>query len=280
MRLWGGRFSEANDARVAEFTRSVEIDRELAADDISGSIAHVRGLGRAGLLTGEQVDALVAGLRRSPRTSPRTASTGTRPSRTSTSTSSPRSAERIGPVAGKLHTGRSRNDQVATDLRLWTRRADRPPRCRDRRVRARAGRSWPSATARRSCPARPISSRPSPCCSRHHLLAYVEMAERDRGRLADARRRLNVSPLGAGRAGRRGLPARPRGDGRASSASTASPRTRSMPSATATSWSRSLAAVALGMVHLVALAEEITWWSNPRFGFVRVVRCVLDRLAR
>ena len=69
MRLWGGRFSEANDARVEAFTRSIDVDRELAADDLVGSIAHVRGLGRAGLLTEAQVDELVAGLTASPRTS-------------------------------------------------------------------------------------------------------------------------------------------------------------------------------------------------------------------
>ena len=115
-------------------------------------------------------------------------------------------AERIGPLAGRLHTGRSRNDQVATDLRLWTRRAiddldaalvdfERALR-RPRRAR-RDG---------RPARARPTSSRPSRSCSRHHLLAYVEMAERDRGRLADARARLNVSPLGAGALAGAGYP--------------------------------------------------------------------------
>ena len=85
MRTWGGRFSGETDARVADFTRSIEIDAALAADDIAGSIAHVRGLGRAGLLTDDEVDDLVDGLTAlAARRRGRARSTGTRPSRTST----------------------------------------------------------------------------------------------------------------------------------------------------------------------------------------------------
>ena len=124
MRMWGGRFDDEPDARMADFTRSIEVDAELALDDIAGSIAHVRGLGRAGLLTDDEVaDARgrarrAAAGRRGGRASP-----GTRRSRTCTSTSRRCSPRESGPVGGKLHTGRSRNDQVATDLRLWCRRA-------------------------------------------------------------------------------------------------------------------------------------------------------------
>src|SRR5512142_2880519 len=109
MRLWGGRFGEGPDSRMADFTRSIEVDAELALDDIAGSIAHVRGLARAGLLTAEEAEALergLAGLLEDVHMNLETLLT-----------------ERVGPVGGKLHTGRSRNDQVATDLRLWTRRA-------------------------------------------------------------------------------------------------------------------------------------------------------------
>ena len=123
MRLWGGRFSEANDERVADFTRSIEVDRELAADDLAGSIAHVRGLGRAGLLDEAEVALLVEGL------------TGLAAAVAAGEVEwdpgledvhlnlEAALGERIGPLAGKLHTGRSRNDEVATDLRLWLRRA-------------------------------------------------------------------------------------------------------------------------------------------------------------
>ena len=163
MRLWGGRFAEPSDQRMIDFTRSIEVDAALAADDIAGSIAHVRGLGRAGLLTDEEVEALVAGL---------TALAGDIAAGLMTWDPSLEDvhlnleaalAEKVGPVAGKLHTGRSRNDQVATDLRLWTRRAidDLDAALID--VRAIPGRHWPSARGRPSFPARPTSSRPSPC---------------------------------------------------------------------------------------------------------------------
>ena len=123
MRLWGGRFSEANDARVEAFTSSIDVDRELAADDLAGSIAHVRGLGRAGLLTDEQVAELVAGLTSLAEDVAADRFTWDPALEDVHLNLEAALAERIGPVAGRLHTGRSRNDQVATDLRLWTRRA-------------------------------------------------------------------------------------------------------------------------------------------------------------
>src|SRR3990170_4992271 len=123
MRLWGGRFSEENDERVADFTRSIELDRELAADDIEGSIAHVRGLARAGLLTEDELDELVGGLNGLAEA----VAAGTIewvPELEDVHLNLESAlADRIGAVAGKLHTGRSRNDQVSTDLRLWLRRA-------------------------------------------------------------------------------------------------------------------------------------------------------------
>jgi argininosuccinate lyase len=267
MRLWGGRFSEDSDARVADFSRSIELDRALAADDIVGSIAHVRGLGRAGVLTAAEVAELVDGL-----------------SALAGDVAADRIAwdpaledvhlnleaalaQRIGPVAGKLHTGRSRNDQVATDLRLWLRRAieslDLALLDYERALVELAERHseavLPGTTHIQ--PAQPV-------LFAHHLLAYVEMAERDRGRLADARRRTNISPLGAGALAGAGYPldreavARELGfDGvSANSLDAVSDRDFVV---------EALGAIALGMVHLSRLAEEITWWSNPAFGFVR-----------
>ena len=121
-------------------------------------------------------------------------------------------AGKVGPVAGKLHTGRSRNDQVATDLRLWTRRAiDELDAALVEYERALVGLAEREGTA--ILPGTTHIQPAQPVLLAHHLLAYVEMAERDRARLADARRRVNVSPLGVGCAGRRRLPARSRGDG-------------------------------------------------------------------
>src|SRR5512146_1008083 len=118
MQTWGGRFGEETDARAADFTRSIEVDATLAAVDLAGSIAHVHGLGRAGLLTDDEVATLVDGLRALGedvaagrlRWDPELEDVHMN--------LEVALAEKVGPVAGKLHTGRSRNDQVATDLRL------------------------------------------------------------------------------------------------------------------------------------------------------------------
>jgi len=267
MRLWGGRFGEDTDARVAEFTRSIELDRELAADDIIGSIAHVRGLGRAGLLTQDEVDELVGGLEELARS----VADGTfewDPALEDVHLNVEAAlADRVGAVAGKLHTGRSRNDQVATDLRLWLRRAlerlDGALVAFERSLVALAEREGtailPGSTHIQ--PAQPV-------LFAHHLLAYVEMAERDRGRLHDAGRRANVSPLGAGALAGAGYPldrsltADELGFDDVTSNSLDAVSDRDFVVET-------IGAIALGMVHLSRLAEELTWWSNPRFGFVR-----------
>ena len=268
MRLWGGRFGEVSDRRVSDFTRSIDLDRELAADDIAGSIAHVRGLGRAGLLTTEEVDELVGGLE-GLAAAVRDGSLTWDPDLEDVHLNLESAlADRIGSVAGKLHTGRSRNDQVATDLRLWLRRAidglDASLVEFERSLVTLAEREGtailPGSTHIQ--PAQPV-------LFAHHLLAYVEMAERDRDRLADARRRANVSPLGAGAlAGAgytldRNATADELGfDGvTANSLDAVSDRDFVV---------ETVGAIALGMVHLSRLAEEITWWSNPRFGFIRV----------
>ncbi|MEO8438115.1 MAG: argininosuccinate lyase [Chloroflexota bacterium] len=268
MRTWGGRFSGETDARVADFTRSIEIDAALAADDIAGSIAHVRGLGRAGILAADEVETLVAGL-----TALAEDVAGGRVKWDPALEDIHMNVEgalavKVGSLAGRLHTGRSRNDQVATDLRLWTRRAiddlDAALLDFERALVTLAEREdtavLPGTTHIQ--PAQPV-------LFAHHLLAYVEMAERDRGRLADARARLNVSPLGSGALAGAGYPLDREGtaaelgfDGvTANSLDAVSDRDFVV---------ETIGAIALGMVHLSRLAEEVAWWSNPRFGFVRV----------
>jgi argininosuccinate lyase len=267
MRLWGGRFSEGNDARVEAFTSSIDIDRELAADDVAGSIAHVRGLGRAGLLTDEQVAELVDGLTALAEDVAADRLTWDPALEDVHLNLEVALADRVGPVAGRLHTGRSRNDQVATDLRLWTRRAI------DRLDAALLGfeRALVDLAEREGTAVLPGTTHiqpAQPVLFAHHLLAYVEMAERDRARLADARRRVNVSPLGAGALAGAGYPL----DREATAAELGfeGVTANSMDAVSDRDFVvEVLAAVALGMVHLSRLAEELTWWSNPRFGFVR-----------
>jgi argininosuccinate lyase len=268
MRLWGGRFAEENDPRVAEFTRSVAIDRELADDDLVGSIAHVRGLGRAGLLADDEVSRLVAGLE-ALRADVAAGRVEWDPALEDVHLNLEAAlGERIGRVAGKLHTGRSRNDQVATDLRLWTRRAvDRLDAGLVALERALVGLASRHASA--ILPGTTHIQPAQPVLLAHHLLGHVEGLERDRGRLADARRRLNVSPLGSGAIAGTGFPLDREGVARelgfdgvtANSIDAVGDRDFVV---------ETLAAIALSMVHLSRLAEEITWWSNPAFGFVRV----------
>jgi len=269
MRLWGGRFGDDGpDARMADFTRSIEVDAELALDDIAGSIAHVRGLGRAGLLTEDEVRTLELGLV-SLRDDVAAGRVTWDPALEDVHLNlETMLTERVGAVGGKLHTGRSRNDQVATDLRLWTRRAigrlDASLLGLERALVGLAVREGdavlPGATHIQ--PAQPV-------LFAHHLLAYVEMLERDRGRLADALARLNISPLGAGALAGAGYPL-----DRATTATELG-----FDGVTANSLDAVAdrdfvvevqAGAALAMVHLSRLAEELTWWSNPRFGWVRV----------
>ena len=268
MRTWGGRFTAETNAGVADFTRSIEIDAALAADDIAGSIAHVRGLGRADLLAPNEVEALVAGLLALAAD----VAAGTLvwdPALEDVHMNLEAAlADKVGPLAGRLHTGRSRNDQVATDLRLWTRRAiDDLDAALVEFERAMVGLAEREGMA--VLPGTTHIQPAQPVLFAHHLLAYVEMAERDRGRLVDARRRLNVSPLGAGALAGAGYPL-----DRATTAAELGFNGVTANSLDAVSDRdfvvETLAAVALGMVHLSRLAEEITWWSNPRFGFVRI----------
>jgi argininosuccinate lyase len=281
VRLWGGRFADGDaDAAgavdlepdalddPAAFGRSIEVDAELALDDVDGSIAHVRGLGRAGILTHDEVAALVAGLT-DLRADAERGTLRWDPALEDVHLNLEAAlVERVGPVARKLHTGRSRNDQVATDLRLWTRRAvDRLDRALLRFEAALVGLAERDGDA--VLPGSTHTQPAQPVLFGHHLLAYVEMADRDRGRLADARRRLNVSPLGSGALAGSGYPL----DREATA------RELEFDDVTRNSLDavgdrdfavEVLAAVALGMVHLSRLAEELVWWSNPRFGFVRI----------
>lgn len=272
MRLWGGRFATGGDGNggeaVAAFGRSIDVDAALALDDIDGSIAHVRGLGRAGILADDEVATLVEGLR-GLRADVEGGTLAWDPALEDVHLNLEAAlTERLGPVAGKLHTGRSRNDQVATDLRLWTRRAiDRLDRALLVFEDALVGLAERDGDA--VLPGTTHTQPAQPVLFGHHALAYVEMAERDRGRLADARRRLNLSPLGAGALAGAGYPL----DREATAAELG------FDGLTANSLDavgdrdfvvETLAAVALGMVHLSRLAEEIVWWSNPCFGFVRV----------
>jgi argininosuccinate lyase len=268
MKLWGGRFAAANDPLVEAFTRSIDVDAELALDDLDGSIAHVRGLARAGLVTDDEGAALVAGLE-GLRDEVAAGTFEWDPSLEDVHLNLEAAlGERIGPVAGRLHTGRSRNDQVATDLRLWCRRAiDRLDAGAADLERALLGLAERDGDA--VLPGTTHIQPAQPVLFAHHLLAYVEMLERDRGRLADARRRLDVSPLGSGALAGAGYPLDR--EATALDLGFAGVTANSLDAVSDRDFVvELLAAVAIAMVHLSRFAEEVAWWSNPRFGFVRV----------
>jgi argininosuccinate lyase len=267
MRLWGGRFEGTTDERVADFTRSIELDGALAMDDIAGSIAHVHGLGRAGLLSDGEVVTIVAGLE-GLRAEIEAGTLAWDPALEDVHMNLEAALrERIGPLAGRLHTGRSRNDQVATDLRLWLRRTiDGLDEAVVGMERALVGLAVRDGEA--VMPGTTHIQPAQPVLLAHHLLAYVEMLDRDRGRLADCRRRANVSPLGSGALAGAGYPL----DREATAAELGfyGVTANSLDAVSDRDFVvEALAAMALCMVHLSRLAEEITWWSNPRFGFVR-----------
>ena len=268
MKTWGARLAAQPDALALAFGQSLDVDVELAVDDVTGSIAYARALGEAGILSAEEVDLVVSGLA-SIRADVERGAIEWDPALEDVHMNvEVELGRRIGPVARKLHAGRSRNDQVSTDLRLWLRRStdelDAALVALERELVVLA-RRHPAAVM----PAHTHTQPAQPVLFAHHLLAYVEMLERDRGRLADARRRANVSPLGAGAIAGSGV-ALDRERLAAELGFEGLTRNSIDASGDRDFVVEALAAVALAMVHLSRFAEELVWWSGPGFGFVRL----------
>src|SRR5579871_4096131 len=195
-RMWGGRFRESPDAVMEEINASIDFDRKLFRQDIRASKAHARMLAATGIVGAEIAERICAGLDTILREIEAGDFTFSRRLEDIHTHVEARLAELIGPDAGRLHTARSRNDQVATDFRLYIRDAidalDGVLKALQhallKRAEEHAATLMPGFTHLQAA---------QPVTLGHHLLAYVEMAARDRGRFADARRRLNESPLGA-----------------------------------------------------------------------------------
>jgi len=193
---WGGRFGAKTDRRVEQFTESISFDRRLFEHDIRGSIAHAEMLAHVSLITSEECQQIVRGLSeiRAEIESGQFPFVLEREDVHMHIESA--LIEKLGDVGRKLHTARSRNDQVATDTKLWTRDAlDRV----DARLVALQRAFLLSAERHREVilPGYTHLQRAQPVLAAHYFLAYVEKLERDRGRVADCRKRLNVLPLGA-----------------------------------------------------------------------------------
>ena len=196
-RMWGGRFAVAPDALMERINASVGFDKVLYAQDIAGSIAHARMLGDAGILSGTDVTAICGGLA-AIRDEIESGNFDFKAELEDIHMNiEARLTDMIGDAAGRLHTARSRNDQVATDFRLWVRDAIDVA---DASLAALQGALIDQAESHADwvMPGFTHLQAAQPVTAGHHLLAYVEMFGRDRGRFADARARLNESPLGAG----------------------------------------------------------------------------------
>ncbi|HVY26616.1 MAG TPA: argininosuccinate lyase [Polyangiaceae bacterium] len=262
----GGRLPEQIDAAMERLNTSVDVDSEMWREDIQGSVAHARGLGRAGVLQPAEVEALVGGLEQIRGEIERGKFVWKREREDVHMNIEARLTELVGPVGGKLHTGRSRNDQVATDLRLWVRRKT-DETCAALDGLAEAILSAAERELDTLMPAYTHLQRAQPSRLSHHLMAWQEMLLRDRGRLRDARRRLNESPLGAGAVAGTGFPL-----DRAGVAAELGFDAATQNSIDATGSRDFLMELssALGIlgVHLSRIGEEIVLWSSTEFGFM------------
>ncbi len=266
-KMWGGRFSAGPSAVMAEINISLPFDRRMAAQDVRGSIAHAEMLVARGIISSPDGQVIVEGLNKVAAE----LANGQFPFKDALEdihmNVEDRLKDLIGPAAGRLHTARSRNDQVATGFRLWTRdlidKIDASLRTLQGvmidKAEQHAGTIMPGFTHMQVG---------QPVTFGHHLLAYVEMLGRDRGRLADARKRLNELPLGAGALGGTSFPidrnmtAQKLGFDR--------PMGNSMDAVADRDFALEvMAAASILSVHMSRLAEELVIWFSPQFGFIK-----------
>jgi argininosuccinate lyase len=267
-RMWGGRFAAAPDALMERINTSIGFDKVLYAQDIAGSIAHARMLGDAGILSGTDVTAICGGLA-AIRDEIESGSFDFKAELEDIHMNiEARLTDMIGDAAGRLHTARSRNDQVATDFRLWVRDAIDVA---DASLAALQGALIDQAESHADwvMPGFTHLQAAQPVTAGHHLLAYVEMFGRDRGRFADARARLNESPLGAGALAGTSFPI-----DRAATATALGfdrPTANSLDSVSDRDFVLEyLAAAAICAGHLSRLGEELVIWSSAQFRFARL----------
>jgi argininosuccinate lyase len=264
--LWGGRFNAKPSQIMAEINASIDVDKRLAGEDIAGSRAHVAMLAAQGVVSTEDAQKITAGL----ETIAREIAEGRFPFRQEYEdihmNVEARLAELIGPVAGRLHTARSRNDQVALDFRLWVRAVCE--RTRDQlqalqrvlltRAEEYAEALMPGFTHLQSA---------QPVTFGHHLMAYVEMFGRDASRFADASVRMNECPLGAAALAGTSFPIDRHATAKALGFDR--PTANSLDSVSARDFAQeALSAAAICATHLSRLAEEIVLWTTPQFNFI------------
>jgi len=267
-KMWGGRFGQGPDHIMEEINASIGFDKRLFAQDIKGSKAHCAMLAECGIISREDANQIVAGLDAVLGEIENGQFEFKRELEDIHMNVEARLADLIGPAAGRLHTARSRNDQVAVDFKLYIRDTidHLDQQLADLQL-ALVGRAEEHAAT--IMPGFTHLQTAQPVTFGHHCLAYVEMAGRDRGRLRDARKRLNESPLGAAALAGTSFPIN-----RELTASTLGfdgPTRNSLDSVSDRDFVlETLAACAITATHLSRLAEEIVVWSTPGFNFVRL----------
>ena len=265
-KLWGGRFSKRTDPLVERFTSSIAVDYRLARYDVEGSIAHAKMLGRCSIVSKAESGRLVEGLTRILRSIEHGRWTPDRAAEDIHTQIQQELEQMVGSVAQKLHTARSRNDQVSLDLRLYCREAVTQL---SKAIRAlqRSLVSFAFAHRRVVIPGYTHLQRAQPVLLAHHLLAYVEMLERDVERLADAHKRIDVLPLGAGALAGTSLPIDRRYVARLLKFSRVADN--SMDAVSDRDFALELVSILANLgVHLSRLAEDLILWTTEEFGIL------------
>ena len=263
--MWGGRFSQGPAEIMEAINASIDIDKRLWREDIAGSKAHAAMLAEAGIISRADAEAILKGLDQVAGEIEAGTFKFSKALEDIHMNVEARLKEIIGEPAGRLHTARSRNDQVATDFRLWCRSA-----CEDAAaglgnlMAALADRALDSADA--IMPGFTHLQTAQPVTFGHHLLAYVEMFSRDAGRFMDARERMNECPLGS--AALAGTPFPINRETTADALGFDRPCANSLDGVSSRDFAlEMLSAAAIAATHLSRLAEEIVLWTSPQFGF-------------
>ena len=265
---WSDRFEQGLHPAIERFNASIGFDINLLQEDLDGSIAHARMLAQCGVISEVEGDQLCNGLEQIRSEAAKGRFQPGLEDEDVHFAVERRLIALLGPVGKKLHTGRSRNDQVGTDLRLWLRRRidELIPQ-----VKTLQKTLLRQALNHRQTliPGYTHLQRAQPVCLAHHLLAYVEMLERDRQRLEDVRRRVNVSPLGA--AALAGTPVPIDRRNTAAALGFDSLYANSLDAVSDRDFAVEFsAAISLVMVHLSRLGEEVIFWASEECGFVRL----------
>jgi argininosuccinate lyase len=265
--MWGGRFASSPAAIMEEINASIGFDKRLWHHDILASKAHVAMLGATGIITPAEATKIARGLDKVAAEIAKGDFTFSPKLEDIHLNIESRLTELIGPVAGKLHTARSRNDQVATDFRLYVRdEIDTIDALLARLQWALANKAHHHAAS--VMPGFTHLQTAQPITFGHHCLAYVEMLARDRGRFVDARARLNECPLGAAALAGTSFPIDR--DATSDALGFARPAANSLDAVSDRDFAlEALAAACIAAMHLSRLAEEMVLWTSPQFGFAR-----------